>query len=247
MIIDIAVLIVLLIFALIGAVRGFWSMLKSLVKTAIGITVAIFTCKYLATFIDGLLNISGNIAKMIVPELKKLGEIMGTSITSDNAYLLDTPNLNTSGTFGGIVSVVEKMIVGNQDIIGKTPADYVGSVLAGIALLLISASLIFSAVVVTLTIIGKIFNNKDSVGYVHGLDKTLGFTLGLTYGLMAVAVLFVGIFIAYTIPTTTDLLAQGFDNTFFSHKFYSIFEHQLEQLITSKSFTNFVYKLITSI
>lgn len=247
MILDIALLVVLILFAFAGLSKGFLTTFINLVGVLISVVVAVFTCRFVAEFLNNMFKITKTFINMFLPQLKNMGAIMDTTI--NNAGELDATALEgitAKGKFGGpLTNIIKKIIQGNEaKIIGGTPAEYVAEVLGTFATIVLSAILVFVLVRIILKILSRMFATKGP-RTVNGMDKALGLICGIVQGLIFVGIILVVAFVMYNIPTTAQWVTKAFDGSQVTVKVYHMFEKWLEEFMVNEKTLSIINTIIS--
>lgn len=180
-IVNVVALVLLLFFALHGMINGFVKTLISLFGTVISFLIAILLCPNVITFLQTRFMILDKLAGSLSGFLEKTfgSELMGMTIEQ-----AETSNAILSG-FGGLIiktilkikgtdGITETMLV--SEVLPRTFAYYLLLVLA-VLVLFILFKLIFAVLV-------KFIEKAHSISMVSGIDKTLGFFLGIISGVI---------------------------------------------------------------
>lgn len=181
-IVDVVLVLVLLIFALIGIKKGFFKSLLSLFNWVVCLGLSLWLAKYVASWIGNWFNmqnaIAGKISSALVGSNAELGNSVA-SFGSKDAIMQACANMNF---------IMKKLIdsifsANNVDFASEAPvADIVGSGVARICVLAISAILLFIVIKIVLAILGKLFDNITRIKVLGGLNRALGFMFGLIKG-----------------------------------------------------------------
>lgn len=183
LIIDVAIVALLIIFGIIGFKKGFLKSFISLFSWVVCIIVAIFTCKYVASWLNGIYNFSGWIGDKIANGLNGVNEIFTQSVSSfasTDAIISELGNVNMNGLLYQLV----KVVFSNSNITDTSTVDgsissYVGASLGHIIMLIISAILVFIILKIVIALLSRLFDNIARTKILGGLNKILGLALGL--------------------------------------------------------------------
>lgn len=180
-IIDVAIVAILVIFALIGLKKGLIQSVLSLFSWFVCIIVAVLTAKYVAGWINGIYNFSGLIGNSISKSLIKTNEFFAQSInvfeaTGKDALIASIPN-NTNKLLAEIIKIVF-----NSSDVNMASTDSIGSVvgesLGHICMVIIAGILVFVVLKIVVALLSKLINNLERIKVIGGMNKILGLVLG---------------------------------------------------------------------
>lgn len=183
LIIDIAVVLALVVFGIIGFKKGLLKSILSLFSWAVCILIAIFAAKYVAGWLNGIYDFSGWIGGKIANGLDGMNDVFSQSINSfnstDSGVILAA--LEESGLNNFLLQVV-KVVFSNSNVdmtSEATVSNVVGSSLGYICMLVISGILVFIVLKIVLALLSKLFDNIARTKILGGLNKLLGLCFGL--------------------------------------------------------------------
>ena len=234
--IDIVVLAILLVFTIIGMVKGFLNTLISIFSSVASLGVAIFCAKPVASFLDKLFNIvtgiGGKIAGTITgvtpfqtaaaaetPITQYSGSELKNTTISENGLLdrLYKLFIEDSATF----NVVEEGGAANYVASDLNITTYIGERVAAVISLVIATVVVFILLRIAVLLLSKLFKPITKNRAIGGIDRTLGMLFGFAKGALLVTVV---LGIAYLIADAT-----------------------LYDLITNSTITNWIYQHVVSI
>jgi len=180
LIIDIALILLVVIFAIIGFKKGFFKSVLALFSWIVCIIIAIFTAKYVANWINGIYDfnglIGGAIENGLIDSNKDFFSIVAGELGSSQAVIDAIPS-----TTNGLLAQVIKVVFSNVTITEETTmtiAQVVGTTLGGIIMLIITGILIFILLKLAIFLLSKIFDNIARTKVLGGLNKFLGLLFG---------------------------------------------------------------------
>lgn len=188
-IIDIVVLALLLVFLIIGIIKGFSRQIFSLLGPLTALLVAVFTCSKVGTFLTEKIPKLNELAiswANKIPGISTIGSLTPETV-SEALSKSEIPAL----FHGIIIKIVES---GKTDII---------PVVANWIIIAISFVIIFLLALVAFSIVKKIFSALTKISIIGYVDKLLGVAFGIIKGLVIV-------FIALVV---LQLLAPEFSNS----------------------------------
>lgn len=180
-IIDIAIVLTLVVFGVIGFKKGLLKSVLSLFSWAVCILIAVFTAKYVASWLNGIYDFSGWIGGKIANGLDGMNDVFGKSMnTFENTDAiissLEGANLN------GFLLQMVKVVFSNSNVDINTEAtvsNVVGSSLGYICMLVISGILVFIVLKIVIALLSRLFDNIARTKILGGLNKLLGLGFGL--------------------------------------------------------------------
>lgn len=178
---DIVVILILIIFGLIALKKGFFKCLLGFIGTIASIVLAYLFCKTLMQYFESWW---GWVSKLTAFFEDKFAAIPGfnQSITSDL-----NESLNAANVPGFIISIIVKAFADTPIPDGTTVAQLVAAPAANLLIMLASFLIIFLLVKAVCLLLahtlGDLFNRLPVVG---GINRFLGFILGIVEGLILV-------------------------------------------------------------
>lgn len=180
--VDIAIVIVMLVFALIAAKRGFVDCLLGFVSTLVAILIAFLLMKSLVRWTNGLFGLQGVIDNACVSALSK---IKGFDIDISSAGIAET----LSGKLPAFVIDIVVENIGNAEVPkGTTVAMTVADTLSGFAVTLIAWLLLFFIVKLLLRLLDRFLSSLvEKLPIVGAVNTLLGLAVGALQGLLIVS------------------------------------------------------------
>lgn len=218
LVLDVAIILVLVIFAIIGLKKGFLHQVLSLFSWVVCILVAILVAKYVAGWINGIYNFSGLIGGKIEESLVKINEFFSMAVNAE-VFAGNPDNIINSIPEGtnGVLAQIIKLVFKNSAVdmtTDQTIASFVGSSLGHISMVIISGVLVFIVLMIVVALLKKLFNKISKTKILGGLNKILGLALGLIKAaviVIAVNCLLVGLSLIPAVNKTITPIIQ--DNT----------------------------------
>ncbi len=180
-IIDIAIVLVLVIFGIIGYRKGFLKSILSLFNWTVCIAVAILTAKYVAGWINGVYNVSGFIGSKIASGLNGIDEAFAKPVNafaSTDAIISELSAINMNKLLFQLV----KVVFSNANVDMTTDSsisNVMGDSLGHICMLVISAILVFIVLKIVIALLSRLFDNIARTKILGGLNKILGLIFGV--------------------------------------------------------------------
>lgn len=182
-VIDFIVIALLVVFGLIGLKKGFFKSMLSLFSWSVCIVLACLTAKHVAGWLDKICNFSGMIGNRIAISLSKSNDFFSKPISSfaetGKDSLISAVN---DLKINKLLKEVIKMIFSKGKIdmtSSKTIGSIVGGKLGEICLVVITAIVMFILLKLAVFLLSKFFKNLEQIKLIGGLNKTIGFILGV--------------------------------------------------------------------
>ena len=190
LIIDIAIVLLVVVFGIIGLKKGLLKSVISLFSWVVCILVAIFTAKYVAGWLNNIYDFSGFIGNKISGGLVGTHEFFSSQISSfeSKEQILASLPANLNGALKTLITVVFKNTSVDMEST-LTVGNIVGASLGHICMLVITGILIFIILKLVVFILNKIFDKVAKTKVLGGLNKILGFVFGFAKGLLIVVVI----------------------------------------------------------
>ena len=211
-VIDIIVIAVLLLFSIIGMVKGFLNTILSLFSTFASIGVAILCAKPVAKFLNNVFHIVERIGGSIAGGITNITPFQsGYEAVADGltgAELKEYISSNSPGFKERLYNLfIEDAKVFNYseelttaESVDQNIVQYIGERLAGIISLVIAAVAVFIVLKIAILLLSKLFNALTKHSAINGLDRTLGLLFGFAKGALLVCIT-LGVF--YLIANST--------------------------------------------
>ena len=241
-VIDIIVIAVLLVFAIVGMVKGFLNTLLSLFSSLASLGVAIFCAKPVAKFLDSVFGIvskiGGSIASGLSGSIKPFADGATETITGEYVknYLA-----NDGLTFQ---ERLYKLFIEDSATF-TTDAEvvnYIGNRIAAVAALIIAAVVVYIVLRIAVLLLAKLFDALTKNRAISGLDRAMGLIFGLLKGALMVC-LVLGVF--YLLANST---VQGWiDNSTVTNWIYQYVTEFVEYIVGKYNMPEFITTLFQSI
>jgi len=226
--IDIIFVIFVLIFGIIGIKRGFIKTILGMFTFLVTLFLVVWLAPKIVPVVDGWFHgdLSAFFARCMHDTVNGFGGAAGSVLTEPtNTIALIDGFTGINGVFKALL----KVITGNKTLdAGTNVTDYFSGVLGSFILLLIGALVIFIIIRIIIALLGKLFEKVGDNRAFGGIDRLLGFILGIAKGFLYVAVALVLVRLLSFIPALnkfiTDLLANSDWLGAFANWFYEILD-----------------------
>lgn len=233
LIIDVAIVLALVVFGILGFKKGFLKSFISLFSWIVCIVIAILTAKYVARWIDGIYNFSNLIGGKIGNGLKKSNEFFSMAVNqfSSKEEILSSLPSNTNKLLAQLIKVVF-----SNTAVDMSSTDSIGSILGSsmghICMVIIAAILVFVVLMIVVHLLSKLFDKIASTKILGGLNKILGLCLGLLKAACIVIILN-GVLIGLSlIPAVNKIITPVIqDNTYVEKVVYNETDKYVEKYL----------------
>ncbi len=207
--IDIVIVALLVIFGLIGLKKGFFKSILSIFSFGLCVTIAFFAAKHVAGWINALYDFSSLIGNKISNSLIKTNEFFAQSVNVYEAVGKDALIGAIPNNVNTLLTQIIKIIFSNNKV-DMSSTDSIGSViglsLGNIAMIVITGILIFLILRIALALLTKLLDNASKTKVIGGLNKLLGFILGLIKGALIVCIGNIILVVATLLPPVNKLV-----------------------------------------
>jgi uncharacterized membrane protein required for colicin V production len=259
-ILDIAIIVILLIFSIAGFSKGFLSSLLKLFSSVASLAIAVWLAKPVAVFIDGLTNLSNWFAEEI-----------GAAIAGIDTFFTATVGVtpSTAWTPGGSIvgsdlkTAIDAGVTGLSDIFktalnfliqddvvlesGTVISEWFGEILGGIAMLIVAAIVVYIAIRIAIGILSKIFDAITKNPAIGGLDRLLGLAFGAVKGALLIAIIFGVYSVVVVIPGVETATSSFLDNSLIGKEIYNIVSEFVVETIGQIDFNALIQGAFNSI
>ena len=233
LIIDIAIIVSLLIFAIIGLKKGFLHSVLSLFSWAFCLLVAFLTAKYVATWINGIYDFA-----------TLIGDKISSGLIDGNNFFTQAVNTFASkeeiiaaipGETNGFVKQIIKVVFTNSAV-DMTSTATIGSIigysLGQVTTIVIAGILIFIILKIAVALLTKLFNKIAKTKVLGALNKVLGGILGVLkagFIILGLNLVLVGLSMLPVVNKTLTPLIQ--ENTYVEKFVYNSTDKLFEKYI----------------
>ena len=188
MVLDIIVICVLVLFGIIGMVKGFLNTIISLFGNLASLAVAILCAKPVAKFLDKIFGIvsgiGGKIAGSLASSVKPfadgtVGELTGAQLKE---YLAND-GLSMQERIMKLFIEDSASFTTDQMVV-----DYIGQRIAAIAALVIAVVVMFIILRLAVFLLAKLFDALTKNRAIGGLDRAMGLIFGLVKGAIIISI-----------------------------------------------------------
>lgn len=189
-IIDIVIILACIISGIIGLKKGFLQSILSIFSWSVCILVAIFTAKYVAGWINGIYDFSSLIGDKISNSLIASNKFFGTAINTfaNKEEILSNIPANVNGLLLQLIKVIftnSAVDMTSDESVGH----FIGNALGYISIVIIAGVLVFIVLKIVVALLSKVFDNINKTKVIGGVNKGLGFALGLLRALIIIAII----------------------------------------------------------
>ena len=253
-VIDIIVIAVLVVFAIIGMVKGFLNTLLSLFSTLASFGVAVFCAKPVSKFFNNVFNLVGFISSKLIGTLtgsitpfqtaetngQTLADMTGAQIkeyfASDGLSFQErifSLFIDDSATF----EYAESAAASDQNVV-----KFIAEHLAAIISVVVSAIIVFILIKIAVLLLSKLFNAITKIRAINGIDRTLGLLVGVIKASFIIC-LTLGIF--YLLANNT--IESWIENSTVTKWIYNYVAQLVDKLADNLNLPSFITTLFPNI
>ncbi len=229
--IDIVVVVLLILFALIGFVRGFTNSFLSFLASIFSFSCAFYLAKPISSFLSKTFGLIEKLASLVSTRIESLfqftGSLTGTEIME---------NYCSAGNFlkKAMSALIDVNATYTQESIVKEISTGAGSLI----LMAICIILSFILIKIAFRLLAKLFDalKKRSIAF-NGLDRVLGLILGACKALFVVGVVFVIAGLLQTVPAVANTLETVFENSTVAKPLYDFITNLVGNYINKIDFS----------
>ncbi len=191
LVIDIALILAIIIFSIIGFKKGFFKSVLALFSWVVCIVIAVFGAKYVAGWLNGIYDFNGLFGGFVADGLlntnKEFFSKAAGSFGSSEAIINGIPK----GT-NGLLAQLIKVVFENVEVTGETTstiANIVGTSVGSIIMLVLTGILIFILLKIAIFILTKFFDNITRIKVLGGVNKIFGLLFGALKACLIIAII----------------------------------------------------------
>lgn len=179
-VIDIIVIAVLLVFGIIGMVKGFLNTLLSLFSTVASLGVAIFCAKPVAQFMNKVFGLVGAISGKIASGLSETITPFASGYASTEMTGAQLKEYLAQDGLTFQERIFKLFIEDGQTFSSdQTVVNYIGDRLAAVIAVVIAAIVVFILLKIAVLLLAKLFDALTKNRAIGGLDRAMGLIFGL--------------------------------------------------------------------
>lgn len=242
--VDVALIAIVVIIALVGFSKGFVQYFLKFVGSVGAIVLAIFTAKPVLAFVNSIFNISSGLGDLVVNNLGISTILTSTLETAgDKTAVIDA--INNSGLLDFLKSFFVSLIEGATPATDLTVGSVVTPAIGTIVATVLVAVVLFFVIKIIIKLLAKLFEEKEAQrGYKSGMDRLLGFILGLAKGALFVAVIFTICYVLNLTAIGNDYINPILQETTVVKPIFEWFDTQVNSLIMSINWDELIAGII---
>lgn len=197
--IDIVVLCVLIVFGIVGMIRGFLDTLISLFGNLFSLGIAILCSKPVSKFLDSIFHIVDGIGGKIASSLSGTVKPFVDNIEAVNDGVLTGAELKDYMKGDSLANRALKLFVEDSKEFVRTEGtdaaamdtqvvNYVGAQIAKIVAIVIAVIVMFVIIRIAILLLAKLFDALSKNKVVSGIDRAVGLLFGLIKGSILVCI-----------------------------------------------------------
>ena len=233
LVIDIAIIAVLVVFALVGLRNGFFKSVISMISTVVVIVASIFCASPVAKMINKIYNFTGLIASKLCKSIAGMGAFYSAEIPNGISGKDIASNIPPD-TNGFLKKLMQNVLnpLSASDIQGRTVADIVSGAFASIIFTIIVGILLFILIKIVVSLASKLFENIAHIRTLGALNKVFGLIFGmLKGGLIIITLSFVLTFLTVIPKVNKDVSPLIQNHTKIAKPIYSFTDDIVEKHI----------------
>ena len=233
---DIVFIVFILIFGFVGFKKGFIKAILGLFTFLVSLVLVIWLAPKVVPVVDGWFD--GSISKFFIDLMEGVVKDFGGA-NANTVLPVDTKASEIVATFeiSDILKALINAIVGNDTIAaGTNVTEYFSVALGNFVTLAAGAVVLYIVFKLVLALLGKIFDKISENRAVSGLDRILGFALGVVKGLLVVAVILIIIKVITFIPLISNFITDVLNDSVWVKEFANWFYELLDKVIDKIDF-----------
>lgn len=231
--IDVAIVVLLVIFGLIGFKKGFFKSVLSMISTVVVLVVSILCASPLANLINKIYDFTGLIAGKLCKAIASMGAFYNQTIP-EGVSGKDIANNIPSSTNGFLKKLMSYVLdpLKAGDIEGATVADIVSGAFASIIMVIIAGIILFIAIKIVIALASRLFDNITRNRVFGATNKLLGLAFGAAKGFLIIIAFTIILTLMTVVPfINTKLTPIIQDNTHIAKPIYNYTDEMVEKYV----------------
>lgn len=233
--IDIAIVMILLCFAIVGFKKGFLKSVLALFSTLVVLVIAVYFANYFAKLINSIYDFTALIAKKLVPSIEKIDGIYKSSfpegMSGSEFYHV---YIASSGTNSIIKKFFQYSLKGfsAESIAGLKVSEVLAGSIASLIMTIIAGFILFIIIKIAINLLSRLFDNITSIKIFGGINKLLGFVFGAVKG--AVVIIFfvlIAIFVSFVPKANKKIYPVVQNDTYITKVIYNTSDKYIEKFL----------------
>ena len=231
--IDVAIVALIVIFALIGFHKGFFKSVISMISTFVVLIISILCASPVAKLINKIYDFTGLIAGKLCKTIASMGTFYSDPIQEgiSGADIVNNIPASTNGFLKKLMSYVLKPLSAN-DIKGSTVADIVSGAFASIIMIIIAGIVLFILIKIILALATRLFDNITRNRVLGTANKVCGLAFGAVKGVLIVVVFAIVLTLLTVVPFINTKISPIIqDNTKIARPIYNYTDEMMEKYV----------------
>jgi len=231
--IDVAIIALIVLFAIIGFHKGFFKSVISMISTVVVIIVSIVFASPLANLFNKIYDFTGLIAGKLCKAIASMGTFYSQTIPEgvSGKDIVNNIPASTNGFLKKLMSYVLNPLEASE-IQGATVADIVSGAFASIIMIIISGIILFIAIKIVLALASRLFDNITRNRVFGATNKLLGLVFGGVKGFIIVIVFTIILTFMTVVPFINTKLSPIIqDNTHIAKPIYNYTDEMVEKYV----------------
>lgn len=236
-ILDVAVCLFVLIFALVGLSKGFFNCILKIFGTLGAILIAWFTAKPVLTFVNGIVNISAMFAGVVSKYFESLA-----GVTVEPGQINTAMTAIDGSSLPGVLKTIVKNLVEGNTITEATNLQTLCSTIVGhlIAVVVVGIAM-FIIVKVVVALLAKLFDDASSKhNALNGLDKLLGAVFGIAKAALFIIVACIAVKYVCLLPNVNDVVNPVIANSTVTKVVYDLVDNKVTKTLENADWEGIV-------
>jgi len=195
--VDIVIILILLIFIIIGCVKGFMFSILSIFGGTVNFIISLFLCKPCFNILNGWFGIENNLLNSISSKFTNMSTLFDIELSSFgsqaelSSHVKETINNSSlSGFTKGLLNNTVHITTENVEGTNVTLNNIISKSFATFITLIISFVIVFILIYLVLWILSLISKKAKENNGIRTTDRILGFIFGIVKGFLVIVVIF---------------------------------------------------------
>ncbi|MGN1227817.1 MAG: CvpA family protein [Christensenellales bacterium] len=241
LIIDIVIVLILVGYAVMGILKGFYESLLKFIGSIGALAAAIFGAKPLLGLINGVWNISNVFANIVLNYFTGQNALFAEVITEANRSTV-IEQLQGTEMFSVLKNFMIDLVQNAE--VGQSVGQVVSAPIGYIISVVVVAVVIYLLIKLIVFLLSRLFASKDiERGGKSGLDRTLGLFLGTAKGLVFITALYIAVSLLSFVPFISNTVTPYINETSVVKPTYSLVDEQVNKLIVEQDWNEIIGKI----
>ena len=247
-VIDIIVIAILVIFAIVGMIKGFLNTILSLFGSLASFGASIFLAKPVATFLNNIFHIVPKIGEKIAGSLEGIAPFQDSAITkltgAELKQYLENDGLTFQERIFKLFIEDSKTFTLESDAAAAdaTVTQYIGERVASVIAVVIAVVVLFLAIRLAIFLLSKLFNALTKNKAIGGINRLLGLVAGVIK-----ASLLIGLVLGILYIIANSTVNEWIENSTVTKWLYEYVSQFVDYIVTQFNLPEFISSLFPAI